>query len=127
MPVTCGCVPGCVCPAEIVTDFGEISTKLLLLVDSVTVTPPAGAAADKVIGNGTDWLCPTVTPDGRLMDPNTDTVTGRVADATFGAVVLAVTVAEPAATPCTRKLGLVVLPAPITTLGGTVATAVLLD
>ena len=42
-------------------------------------------------------------------------------------MVLAVIVAEPPATPCTRKLGLVVLPAAITTLGGAVTTAVLLD
>lgn len=40
-----------------------------MLVDSVTVAPPAGAGADKVIGNGTDWPKATVTPDGRPMDP----------------------------------------------------------
>jgi len=54
LPVTCGCVAGCVWPAAMVTLLGWMSIVVLSLVVSVTVTPLVGAGADKVIGKATD-------------------------------------------------------------------------
>ena len=39
-PVTCGCAAGCVCPAGMSTDVGEMLTFAGSLLESVTVTPP---------------------------------------------------------------------------------------
>jgi hypothetical protein len=61
------------------------------------------------------------------MLPYTETVTARVPEATFGAVVLAVMVVEPLATPCTLALMLLVPVVIVPLAGVTVATAVLLD
>jgi hypothetical protein len=55
------------------------------------------------------------------------TVTGKLPELIPGVVVLAVIVAEPAATPLTSTPGLELALALITTLGGAVATAGLLD
>jgi hypothetical protein len=61
------------------------------------------------------------------MDPKTETVTGRVPEAIPGAVVLAVTVVEPAATP-SRVPVMLVVPWRIVPLAGvTVTMPVLLD
>jgi hypothetical protein len=53
-PVTCGCVEGVVCPAEMDTDAGEIVTADGFELNSETVTPPAGAATESVTGKATD-------------------------------------------------------------------------
>jgi hypothetical protein len=68
-PVTCGAVAGCVAPAAMVTEVGAIETVAGLLLDSVTVTPPAGAGVDNVTGKAADWPSPTLTPEGKLMLP----------------------------------------------------------
>jgi hypothetical protein len=96
-------------------------------LSSVTVTPAAGAGADSVTGKDTAWPGATVTFAGRLIVPGLLTVTVAVAPEILGEAAVAVIVAVPAATPCTKKLGLVVALAAIVTLAGTVAIAVLLD
>lgn len=54
MPLICGCVAGVVWPAAMVTLAGVMVTFELSLEDSVTVVPPAGAAADKATENVVD-------------------------------------------------------------------------
>lgn len=66
---------------------------------SATVTALA-AGALKVTGNGIVWLRPTLGLEGRLMDPNTCTVTFALAAAMFGRLLARIT-AVPAATPVT--------------------------
>jgi hypothetical protein len=50
-PVTVGCEAGVVWLAAMVTVAGDIVTLLVLLLDRLTVTPPAGAGEDKLIAN----------------------------------------------------------------------------
>lgn len=98
------------------------------LEDSETVTPPAGAGIDSVIGNAADWFVPTVTLAGSTIVPcETDaTVMFAVALAIFAEPAFAVIVAEPAPTPVSVTLALVA-PAPNVTLAGTVAALALLE
>ena len=124
-PVTCGCVAGVVCPAGMVTLTGEIVTLLLSLLDSVTVTPPDGAAVPNVIGNATDWLGPTAMLEGSVIVPGATTVMLAVVSATLGKK-LAWRVVVPGATPVTVTVALVALAAMVT-VAGTVATPVLLE
>ena len=49
VPVNCGGVAGVVAPAAMVTVAGDTVTLVVSLLASVTVTPPAGAGADRVI------------------------------------------------------------------------------
>jgi len=92
----------------------------------VTTRPPCGAGPLNVTGNAAD--CPTATDkvDSTDNEPGVSTVTGRVAPVTFGAVVLAVIVAVPTATPVMLNVTLFVL-ASIVTLAGTVADAGVLE
>ena len=53
-PVTCGCVAGVDCPAAILMVAGDTVNFEVSLLLSVTVTPPAGAGAGKVIVNVAD-------------------------------------------------------------------------
>ena len=93
----------------------------------VTVTPPTGAATGKVIGKATDWPKTTDTFDGRPIIPAAAlAVTLNVVLGIFGAVVLAVMVADPTAMPVTGTLTVVAPDANVTD-DGTVATLVLLD
>src|SRR5947207_3262117 len=100
MPLTCGCVAGDVAPAAMKTLGVAVTFEGSLLV-SVRNTPPAGAAVANVSGNDVDCpsamitLAETMIPD----DDEAVTVTLAFALPKFG--VLAVIVAEPAATPVT--------------------------
>jgi hypothetical protein len=69
------------------------------------------------MGNGADCPKPTVTFDGRVRVPAAVTVTVVVALVTLGVFVLAVIVADPAATPVTGTVTLLVLAAIDTPLG----------
>jgi hypothetical protein len=124
-PFTIGCAVGYVVWASIKTLDVTVAVEVSLLT-SETVTPPAGAGADKVICRGAAWFTPTVTPVGSTIDPVADcaTVTLAVAPVVFAA--LAVIVAVPDDTPETGTERLV-LPWPKFTNGGTVATAALLE
>lgn len=108
LPVICGEAAGEVAPAAIVTLAGEMLT-LLLLLDRVTVVPPIGAGADKVMGKGTD--CPNATfVLASVITPMFWTLTGVLAAVMPGTAELAVIVVVPTATPVTGKL-VVVAPA----------------
>ena len=109
-----------------VTDAGETVTLLVSPLDSDTVTPPAGAAEGRVMARAVDCPMPTFVVAGMPMVPAFTTVMLAVAFATFGVIVLAVMVAEPAATPVTGTVTLFALAA-IVTVAGTVAAAVLLE
>ena len=96
------------------------------LLASVMTTPPAGAAAPKVIGKLTVSPGANVTFPGKSIPPAADCVTATlaVALATFGA--LAVIVTDPAATPVTGTTTLVI-PVPKPTVAGAEATVALLE
>jgi len=96
------------------------------LLESATVRPPAGAAADRVTANGVAAPNCAAMLAGRTIEPNCCTVTSAVVSAIFGAPVLAVIVVEPAATGVIGTLA-VVAPAAIVTVDGTVALPVLLE
>ena len=53
-PVACGCVAGVVAPAAIKTLVGAMVSFAVLLLLRVIVTPPLGAGAANVTGNGVD-------------------------------------------------------------------------
>jgi hypothetical protein len=122
-PVTCGCVAGVVAPGAMET-LGVTVTLERSLLSRVTITPPAGAACDRVTANVADCPSPTVVVAGTLTDSTACTVTLAVALGIPGA--LAVIVAEPAATPVTGT-GTLVAPATKFTLPGTVALLGLLE
>lgn len=116
---------GIVAPAAIVT-LGVTVTDGELL-ESDTVTPPAGAGAGNVTGKGAACPGPIVTLAGRPMDPIDPplvTATAAVAFVIFAA--LAVIVVEPGATPVTGTLTLAT-PAEKVAVPGTVATPGLLE
>ena len=71
-PFTCAGVTGVVAPAGIKT-LGETVSMLVLLLASVTVTPPVGAAVPKVTDKGVDWPGATVTFEGSAIAPSVDT------------------------------------------------------
>ena len=102
-PVTCGCVAGVTALAAICTVPGEIETVEALSLVSVTVTPPVGAGVDSVMGNDTDCVSPTESPDCVPMVPGGVTVTVSVALGIFGGAP-AVIVVLPAATPATANV-----------------------
>ena len=78
---------GVVWPAAILTVAGETVTFVVSLLLSVTVTPPAGAGAGKVIVNAVERFGPTVTLEGRTMVPALTTVTLAVVSAIFGSAL----------------------------------------
>jgi len=124
-PVTCGCVAGATALAAIWTVLGEIEIVDVLLLAKVTVTPPVGAGVDKVMGNGTDCVSDTASPEGVPIEPGGVTVRVSVALGIFGEEP-AVIVVLPAATPVTANV-VEVAPAANVTVAGTVATPVLLE
>jgi hypothetical protein len=125
-PVTVGCVVGAVWPAGMVTLDGEIVTLDVLLLDRLTVTPPAGAAAGRVIANGVVWPKFTVVvPVGVPIVPALVTVTFSVVSTMFGEELAWITV-EPAETPVTATVTLFEL-AVIVAVAGTVATPGVLE
>ena len=124
-PLTCGCVSGVVLPAAIVTLEGEMFTRVVSLLLSVTVTPPAGAAVPSVTGNATDWPGGTVTWAGRLIVPGGRTVTLAVVSAISGKA-LACRVAVPTPIAVTAITALVALAVNVA-VAGTLATPVLLE
>jgi len=60
---------GCIAPAGIVTEVGEMDTIPELLLASDTTRPPLGAGAESVTWNGADWPRPTLTFDGNANEP----------------------------------------------------------
>jgi hypothetical protein len=72
-PFTDGVVAGTVDPAGIKRVLGLTVAVSVLLLVSVTVTPPGGAGVPSVTGSGTDSSTPTVTL-GIVMPPAATTV-----------------------------------------------------
>ena len=122
-PFTCGCEAGDVAPAEMNTLCVTVAFDVSPLV-RLTVTPPAGAATDKVTWNTADCPIVIVVLDGRRIAPAAVTVTPAIALGIPGA--LAVMVANPGAAPVTGTVAEVAF-APKVTLGGTVAALVLFE
>jgi hypothetical protein len=87
---------------------------------------PLGAGAASCTGNGFDSPGATVTPEASMIPDEPFTVTEAVALSTLGVAASAVITAEPRFLAVTGTATLVVF-APNDTLGGTVATFVLLD
>ena len=73
-PVTSTGVAGVVAAKGMKT-LGCIVTFDTSPLVSVIVTPPTGAPVARVIGNGADWLGPTVTLVGNWIAPNLPTLT----------------------------------------------------
>ena len=67
VPVTWGCAAGAVAPAAMKTLAGTVTLAVSLLL-RLTVTPPAGAAWDRVTANAADWPRFTDTADGTPSD-----------------------------------------------------------
>ena len=125
MPLTVGCVEGVVCPAAMVTLAGETATLEESALASETVTPPAGAADDRVTARAADCPSPTVTPDCRVIDPKVTTVMVAVVSTMFGRA-FAWMIAVPTTPLVTGTITLVAFAAMLT-VAGTVATDVLLE
>ena len=115
-------------PSEIKTLAGHTVAVDVLLLVSVTVTPPAGAAVPKVTERFIELPDVSVTLAGSRMAAaavaDCVTVTLAVVLARLGE--LAVMVTDPAATPVTGTDKLVA-PVPKLTVEGTVATVVSLE
>src|SRR5215216_2903106 len=105
---------------------GEMVRIAVLLLASVTVTPPAGAGEPRLIGYAALCPSPIVRLEGRLIAPGEVTVTLAVALATPASPEVAVSVAVPTAFPVTGTLTLVAN-AGIVTEAGTLATPELLE
>jgi hypothetical protein len=118
-PVTCGCIAGDVAPAPTKTLDGATVAIALLLLESATVTPPAGAALDSVMGKTADLPIATLIEAGTPMAAVRATVTVTVAFCM--PATLAVIVEDPAAAAVTGTLIAVVF-ATMVTFAGTVAT-----
>jgi hypothetical protein len=125
-PVTCGCEFGAVEPAGIKTLAGLIVNLEVSLLDSAIETPPDGAAAVRNTGSDAELPGATTMPAPSVMPAAAVTVTLAVAGVTFGALAVAVIVADPAAPAVTGTLT-VVAPAGILALPATPATPGLLD
>lgn len=74
-PVIVGWVAGLVDPAGIVTVAGEIVRVVVSELLKLTVTPPVGAAVDKLIGNVTVCRFPTEAEAGTFTVPALTTFT----------------------------------------------------
>jgi hypothetical protein len=108
-PVTCGCAAGVVAPPEITTLAGETLTIVGSLLESVTVTPPAGAAAPNDTAKGAEPFGGSAMLDGRLIEFWATTVTPVTAGVRLGFDELAWIIVDPALTPVAAKLTLVEL------------------
>ena len=104
-PVTWGVDDGVVAPAAMKTLEVTVALEMSPLVNW-TVKPPEGAGADKVTARAVDCPTPTIRFAGRLMADGWVTVT--VALALVMEALLAVMVTDPAATPVTGTLTLLV-------------------
>jgi hypothetical protein len=125
MPFTVGARLGVITPSGTKMLVGATVTVEGSLLVSDKNTPPDGAAVANVTGNDVDRPSGTITFAGRMIpDDDADTVTLALAFPKFR--VLAVIVAEPAATPVTGTATLVA-PAANVTVAGTVATPVLFE
>lgn len=122
-PVTCGWMNGVVCPAGMVTVDAEMLTLAGSLLTSVTVTGDEGAD-DKLTAKATDWPRTGLKLAGTLTLPAGRTVTLVVAPEMF--VPLAWITAEPGVPLVTGTFTLVAFGGKVT-VGGTVATFVLLE
>ena len=122
--MTLGCVAGIVFPAATVAVDVTVAIDVLLLL-SVTVVPPVGAAGFKVTARVCAWPSPGVPFKLSVIVPGGVTVTFAVVAAT-PAALLAVMVAVPAATPVTVNVA-VVCPAVNVADAGTVAMVVSLE
>ena len=123
-PVTWGCTAGVVAPAAIDTLAGTVTLDGSLL-SRATVSPPAGAGADKVTANAADCPSPTAVVPGTLMVGCCVTFTVAVAFGIPAAEAVIVT-GPPTATPVTGT-GTLVAPAANVTVAGTVALLVSLE
>ena len=123
IPLTDGCVVGVVAPAAMNTVIGATVISEVLLLFKVTVTPPAGAAEGREMGNAAEWASPTETFEGAEIGPPVTMVTPAVLSAMFGNR-LAWMLAVPIDTPVTGTVALVA-PAAKLTVDGTVAAPVL--
>ena len=123
-PVTWGCTAGVVAPAAIDTLAGTVTLDGSLL-SRVTVTPPAGAACDKVTAKSADSPSPIAVAPGTLMVGCCVTVTAAVTFEKPAAEAVIVT-GPPTATPVTGT-GTLVAPAANVTVAGTVALLVSLE
>src|SRR5437016_3341372 len=95
IPDTSGCKLGAVAPPAITMLVVTVAFERSLLV-SVTNTPPAGAGADRLTGNATDWPLVTLTLLDTLMNGcGAATLTFTPAEALETPDALAVIVADP--------------------------------
>jgi hypothetical protein len=123
-PVTLGCVAGAIRPTPTVAVDVTVASDVLLLL-SVTVVPPVGAAGFNVTASVCAWPRPAITLGASVMVPGGVTVT--LADvAAIPEALLAVIIALPAATPVTVTV-VVVWPTANVAVAGTVAMLVLLE
>ena len=109
MPLTCDGVAGDVVPPAMKTLGVTVAFEVSLL-DSRTVTPPAGAGAGKVTGSMTACPSPTVVLAGRLIAPGVPPgVTCTCPLAGVNPLADAVTIAHPRLMPFTvgARLGAV--------------------
>lgn len=74
-PVMVGWVEGVVDPAAIVTVEAEMVSVNVFVLLKLTVTPPVGAAVNKLIGNATVCKLPTDAEAGTFTVPALATVT----------------------------------------------------
>src|SRR5437868_4145074 len=85
-PTTCGCTAGDIAPAATKTLLVGRTTRLVLLLVSVTTTPPAGAGVPRMIGNGAD--SPSGTDAfGSVIDAPDTTLIPTVASAIAGSAL----------------------------------------
>lgn len=104
-PVICGWTVGVVAPCAMTTLEGDIETFFASLLDSDTVTPPAGAGLAKVIAKGATWARFSVGLVGSTIVPGFATVTLAVVSGMLAA--LARIMVLPIATPVTGTLTMV--------------------
>ena len=123
-PVTFGCTAGVVPFAATVEVAVTVAIDVLLLL-SVTVAPPVGAAGLKVNARDCAWPSPAITFGASVIVPGGVTVTLALV-AAMPAALLAVIVAAPAVMPVTVNVA-VVWPTPNVAVAGTVAMLVLLE
>jgi hypothetical protein len=126
MPFTIGARLGAVTPCGMKIFSGATVTFEVSLLVSVMNTPPDGAGFAKVTEKFTCWPGATVVLAGRMIPDAAGEETIALAVAFPKPGVIAVIVAEPAATPVTGTFTLVA-PAANVTVAGTVATPVLLE
>jgi hypothetical protein len=107
-----------------VTVVGDTLTFVVSLLLKVTVTPPVGAAVERVTVRDADCPCPIVPLPLRLIVPGCKTWTVAVAVVTpFALTVITAFPTEPLVTSTTT----LVFPWAIVAVAGTVATELLLE